>query len=76
MVGPSLSDDETELASNRLRAFFILLIGFSAALIAVQAGATLLQTGIVLVVGVVLGALLMWYLSRWSREFTEVNRRY
>ncbi|AHZ23817.1 hypothetical protein E6P09_12880 [Haloferax mediterranei ATCC 33500] len=75
MVGPSLSDDETKLANSRLKLGFILLIGVSATLIAVQAGATLLQTGLALIGGLLVGVLLTRYLSKWSREFTEVNRR-
>ncbi|ELZ99276.1 hypothetical protein [Haloferax sulfurifontis] len=75
MVGSSMSDEETRLANNRLKIGFILLVGVSAALVAVQAGATLLQSAIALVAGLVIGGLLTWYLKRWSREFTAVNRR-
>ncbi|ADE02610.1 MULTISPECIES: hypothetical protein [Haloferax] len=75
MVGSSMSDEETRLANNRLKIGFILLVGASAALVAVQAGATLVQAAVALLCGVVIGGLLTWYLRRWSREFTAVNRR-
>ncbi|EMA04799.1 hypothetical protein [Haloferax denitrificans] len=75
MVGSSMSDEETRLANNRLKIGFTLLVGVSAALVAVQAGATLPQSAIALVAGLVIGGLLTWYLKRWSREFTAVNRR-
>ncbi|WP_424006180.1 hypothetical protein [Haloferax denitrificans] len=75
MVGSSMSDEETRLANNRLKIGFTLLVGVSAALVAMQAGATLLQGAIALVAGLVIGGLLTWYLKRWSREFTAVNRR-
>ncbi|WP_148414364.1 hypothetical protein [Haloferax sp. KTX1] len=75
MVGSSMSDDETRLANNRLKIGFTLLVGASAALVAAQAGATLVQGALALLCGLVIGGLLTWYMSRWAREFTAVNRR-
>ncbi|MFC7128160.1 hypothetical protein [Haloferax chudinovii] len=75
MVGSSMSDEETRLANNRLKIGFTLLVGVSAALVAVQAGGTLLQGALALLAGLVIGGLLTWYLGRWAREFTAVNRR-
>ncbi|AKU08769.1 MULTISPECIES: hypothetical protein [Haloferax] len=75
MVGSSMSDEETRLANNRIKIGFVLLVGVSAGLVAVQAGATLVQSAIALLAGVAVGGVLTWYLGRWAKEFTAVNRR-
>ncbi|MCO8267117.1 hypothetical protein ACOZ4B_05435 [Haloferax prahovense] len=75
MVGSSMSDEETRLANNRIKIGFVLLVGASAGLVAVQAGATLVQGAIALLAGLAVGGLLTWYLGRWAQEFTAVNRR-
>ncbi|ELZ66820.1 hypothetical protein C5B91_11395 [Haloferax sp. Atlit-10N] len=75
MVGSSMSDEETRLANNRIKIGFVLLVGVSAGLVAVQAGATLVQSAIALLAGLAVGGVLTWYLGRWAKEFTAVNRR-
>ncbi|ELZ78596.1 hypothetical protein [Haloferax larsenii] len=75
MVGPSLSDDETRLANNRLKLGLIALVGVSSGLIAVTADATLVQAGLATIAGLVVGWLLTRYMAQWGREFTDVNRR-
>ncbi|ELZ83078.1 hypothetical protein C453_13771 [Haloferax elongans ATCC BAA-1513] len=75
MVGPSLSDEETRLANNRLKLGLIALVGVSSGLIAVTADATLVQAGLATIAGLVVGWLLTRYMAQWGREFTDVNRR-
>ena len=68
MVGPSLSDDELRAASLRLRVFFVLLVGFSAGLVAFSGGATLVQTGVAALAGLVVGGVLLWFLVRMGQQ--------
>ena len=75
MVGPSLSDDETRIANNRLKIGFVLLVGGSGGLVAVTAGATLPQIVVAFAGGTILGIALVVFLSYWGREFVDVNRR-
>ena len=75
MVGPSLSDTESRIASMRLKIGFVLLVAVSAGFVALASGATLPQVGIAFVGGSVLGIALTVFLTYWSREFVGVNRR-
>lgn len=76
MVGPSISDDERRVANTRLQVGFVVLVGLSGGLVATQAGATLLQIGGAIAGGLVLGAVLLLWLRRWSSQFRrETNRR-
>jgi hypothetical protein len=76
MVGPSITDDERQLANRRLQLGFVVLVGVSAGLVALQAGASTLQIGIATVVGFGLGGALLLWLRRWSAQFRqETNRR-
>jgi hypothetical protein len=61
MVGP-MSDEERRASSQRLYAGFVALVGVSAGLMALSAGATILQTAAVVLGGTLLGVCLMWYL--------------
>ncbi|MGM0592045.1 MAG: hypothetical protein ACQETI_10545 [Halobacteriota archaeon] len=70
MVGPSLDEDERRLANTRLKAGFVVLVGGSAGLIAIQGGATLVDVAVVTLAGLVIGLLLMLFLSRVGRDFT------
>lgn len=63
MVGPSLSEDERRRRWNLLKAAFVLLVGGSAGMIAVQGGADLLSVAVVGLAGLLLGAVLIYYLS-------------
>ena len=64
MVGPSLTDEEQRVASLRLKLFFVLIVGFSAGVIALQAQGSLVQTAAATVGGLLLGWLLIVYLTR------------
>ncbi|WP_411963827.1 hypothetical protein [Haloferax sp. YSMS24] len=75
MVGPSLSDDESRIASMRLKIGFVLLVGVSAGFVALAADATLQQVGYAFVGGTAVGIALMAFLTYWGREFVSVNRR-
>ena len=66
MVGP-MSDEERRAGSQRLYAGFVALVGASAGLMAISGGATILQTAVVVLGGLVVGACLMWYLLRMGR---------
>ena len=48
--------------SGRLKALFVLLVGFSGGTMALQGGASLAVVGLMTVGGVVAGAALLWYL--------------
>jgi hypothetical protein len=63
MVGPSLSEEEQEANRTRLKAGFVLLVGVSAGMIAVQGNASLPSVLAVVAAGVGLGVLLVYYLS-------------
>lgn len=75
MVGPSITDDERQLANRRLQVGFVVLVGVSAGLVALQAGASILQVGVAVVAGVGLGGALLLWLRRWSAEFRRRTNR-
>lgn len=64
MVGP-MTDEERRVGSRKLYAGFVLTIGFSAGLMAVQGGASPAEAGLVAAIGLGVGTALLWYL-RWS----------
>lgn len=63
MVGPSMTDEEYDAGVSRLRLTFVVLVGLSGALIALANGADLLAAGVVLVLALLLGGVLVWYLG-------------
>jgi len=75
MVGPSLSDDDRQVASRRLRLGFVALVGCSGGLIALAAGAT--PTGALAAgaAGLLIGTALLAYLRRVGREWRTSHRR-
>jgi hypothetical protein len=76
MVGPSITDDERDVANTRLQVGFVVLVGVSGGLVAAQTGATALQISVAIAGGLVLGGLLLLWLRRWSAQFrAETNRR-
>jgi len=74
MVGPSLTPSERDVASRRLKAGFVALVGISGALIAIQAGGSPLIITAGFVVGLALGVVLLWFLLRWWAEFLPSPR--
>jgi membrane protein YdbS with pleckstrin-like domain len=63
MVGPSLTDEEQRVASMRFKIAFVLVVGFSAGIIAFQTQGSLVQVAVATVAGIVLGVLLIVYLA-------------
>lgn len=74
MVGPSLTPTERDVASRRLKAGFVGLVGVSGALIAIQAGGSLPIVTAGFVGGLALGVALLWFLLRWWAEFLPSPR--
>ena len=69
MVGPSLSDEERTAASRRHRYGFVALVGCSGGLVALSAGATLVQALAAVLVGLLVGGALMAYLGHVGRQW-------
>ncbi|SER79817.1 hypothetical protein [Natrinema salaciae] len=65
--GPSRSRRETD-AADRLKAAFVLLVGLSGGLIAVQSDASLPVIVAAIVGGAVAGGALLWYLIRITTD--------
>ncbi|WP_435175219.1 hypothetical protein [Halorussus sp. AFM4] len=63
MVGPPSREEKRE-AMNRLKAAIVVLVGASAGLITLSGGGSLLQVGVAIVAGLVVGAVLLAYLVR------------
>ena len=75
MVGPSLTDEERDVASRRLKLGFIALVAVSGALTAVQGGGSLPVVAAGFVGGAILGTVLLWFLLRWWAEFLPTSDR-
>ena len=75
VVGPSLTDEERDIASRRLKFGFIGLVAASGALTAVWAGGSLPFVAAGFVGGAVLGTLLLWFVLRWWAEFLPSSDR-
>jgi membrane protein YqaA with SNARE-associated domain len=74
VVGP-MSDAERDAGNRKIKAGFLLLVAVSPPLIALQWGATPVELLAALGAGIVLGALLVWYLGRLADEFTGGSQR-
>lgn len=61
-----MSEEERRAWNAVLKGGFVLLVAGSAALIAVQGGATPVEIGGVALFGAIFGVLLLWYLA-WMR---------
>ncbi|WP_226480198.1 hypothetical protein [Natrinema amylolyticum] len=59
--GPSRSSDVAD-GSGQLKAVFVLLVGLSGGLVALQSNASLLVIGAAILGGSVAGGALLWYL--------------
>lgn len=67
MVGPSTTPEERQAQRRLVYGSFVLVVGGSAGLIALQADASLLEIGVVVLVGLAVGFLLTWYLVSMTR---------
>lgn len=74
MVGPSITDEETRALNRKLKLAFVLLVGLSGALVALQLNPTVPQLGVAFGASLLVGALLIWYLSRLGRQFRRSSR--
>ena len=54
----------TPTSTHNLKIGFVVLVGASAGLMALQTGASMLEVSAVAVIGFGLGSVLLWYLSR------------
>ena len=75
MVGPSLTDEERDIASRRLKLGFVSLVAASGALTALWAGGSLPLIAAGSVGGALLGAVLLWFVLRWWAEFLPSAER-
>jgi len=75
MVGPSLTDTERQVASQRLKLGFVALVGVSGGFVALAAGATPVQGLVGVGAGLVVGWLLLRYLASVGREWKASRRR-
>jgi hypothetical protein len=66
MVGPSLSEAERDERRRAVKTGFVLLVGFSAGLVALSGEASLEIVVASIVGGLAVGFGLVWYLSRIS----------
>ncbi|MFB6281899.1 MAG: hypothetical protein ABEH40_07770 [Haloferacaceae archaeon] len=69
MVGPSTTPEERAEASLRLKVGFVLLLGASGALVALQAGGSAVHLGVAAGGGLLLGLALVAFLQRLAEEF-------
>lgn len=59
MVGPT-DDDNHQSLVRQLKVFFVVLVGASAGLITVIEDTTLLESGLAIITGLVVGVILVW----------------
>jgi len=69
VVGPSLTDDERELANSRLAIGFVVLVAVSGGLVSLTAGGSLPQLAGGVVAGLLVGLLLLVFLRRLVGQF-------
>ena len=63
MVRPTTDEEKAE-SMNRLKAGIVVLVGVSAGLITLSGGGSLVQIGVAVLAGLVVGAALLAYLIR------------
>ena len=74
MVGPSLSEEERDVANLRIKVGFVLLIGLSGGLVALGADGNLLQLAVGVGAGIAVGLALLFFMLRMARQLRETNR--
>ncbi|WP_123620336.1 hypothetical protein [Halorubrum sp. CSM-61] len=70
-----MSDAERDAGNRRIKAVILLIVAVSPPLIALQFDPSTIELLAALGVGVALGLVVVWYLGRLGREFTEGSRR-
>lgn len=74
MAGP-MTDEERDSGNRKLRIVFVLLITASAVGITLQTDASTVQIGAAALVGLAVGIVLSWYVTRTLREFRRTHGR-
>lgn len=74
MVGP-MPDAERDAGNRKIKAAFLLLIGVSPPLIAMQFDPSPIELLAAFGGGLVLGLVVVWYLGRLAAEFTASSGR-
>jgi ammonia channel protein AmtB len=69
MVDSTITDDQRQSFQRRLLGGFVLLVGASGGMVAVQAQASTIEIAAAVLIGLVFGGLLAWYLIRVGREY-------
>jgi lysozyme family protein len=69
MVDSSITDEQRRSFRRRLAGGFVLLVGASAGLVALQARASATEIAVAIAVGLALGGALAWYLARIGRQY-------
>lgn len=69
MVDSTITDDQRRSFQRRLLGGFVLLVGASGGMVAVQAQASTTEIVAAVLVSVMIGGLLAWYLIRVGREY-------
>ncbi|MFB6301402.1 MAG: hypothetical protein ABEH78_00860 [Haloferacaceae archaeon] len=69
MVGPSTTEAERNEAGLRLKVAFVLLVGASGGLVALQADGSTVQLGVAVGGGLLLGLALVTFLQRLAGQF-------
>jgi hypothetical protein len=75
MVGPSTTPEERAARNRLLKAGFVVLVGSSSGLVALQADPTLPQLLAAVVVGTLVGAVLLWFTVRVLRSASPGGTR-
>lgn len=75
MVDSTLTDEKRRLWNRLLGALFVLIVGGSAGLMALEGGGSPLEVAGVSVVGILFGAGLAWYLVSLRTSAREIRRR-
>jgi len=70
-----MSETERDTGNRKIKVGFLLLVAVSPPLIALQWDPTPFELLAALGVGLVLGVLVVWYLSKLAAEFTGSSRR-
>lgn len=73
MVDSSITDDQRRSFRRRLAGGFVLLVGASAGLVALQARASTLEVAAAVGIGIAVGSALAWYLTRVGQQFQRTR---
>jgi hypothetical protein len=71
MVDSTISEGQRKSFRRRLLGGFVLLVGASGGMVAVQASGSATEIITAVVVSLILGGLLAWYLTRVTRQYSQ-----